>query len=439
MRMAVRKHTVYKGVLLVAVFLMFSSAIAGIDDGVVAYYPFNGNMLDESGNDYDGVVPDYCNEPTLTEDRYGDSSSAYAFDQACIKIGPGGSQGLPSWETYSVSVWFLNDGSDEGQGYGQKVIDQTTWYSDFYISVHGNADGHLNFFTYQGGGAGFSLQDYDYGDNQWHHVVVNKDGTHGEFWVDGTLEATTNNIKTVINDQPLLLGYSQSGDSFQRKYWSGNLDDVRLYDRMLTEEEVRELLLGTAVAAALDAAGIDHANTPQAVLDALITADTAGLLEVIPPSTTVNDNLTLQADAAVVLGSGAVVDGNIEGEADSTVVIGGDGSVKGNIIGVGTSFVGGSNVEVDGNLIDEMTNALLVGPGAEVLFNGNVGVATLVMEKEGAIVIHGNLQVVESLNLGPDASLDVDGNLGCDTGTTAEIDATASISIGGNNECQALQ
>ena len=48
----------------------------GLNDGLVAYYPFNGNANDESGNENDGTV----NGATLTLDRFGAPNSAYDFD-----------------------------------------------------------------------------------------------------------------------------------------------------------------------------------------------------------------------------------------------------------------------------------------------------------------------------------------------------------------------
>jgi hypothetical protein len=45
-------------------------------NGLVAYYPFNGNANDASGNGNNGVV----NGATLTTDRFGDVGKAYSFD-----------------------------------------------------------------------------------------------------------------------------------------------------------------------------------------------------------------------------------------------------------------------------------------------------------------------------------------------------------------------
>jgi hypothetical protein len=47
-----------------------------LNDGLVAYYPFNGNANDKSGNGNHGTV----HGATLTEDRFGNADSAYNFD-----------------------------------------------------------------------------------------------------------------------------------------------------------------------------------------------------------------------------------------------------------------------------------------------------------------------------------------------------------------------
>ena len=52
------------------------SAHAGINDGLVAYYPFNGNVNDESGHENHGTVIG----ANPTTDRFGNADSAYSFD-----------------------------------------------------------------------------------------------------------------------------------------------------------------------------------------------------------------------------------------------------------------------------------------------------------------------------------------------------------------------
>jgi hypothetical protein len=217
--------------------MLWGNAYADLSDGLVADYPFNGNANDESGHGYDGTVIG----AVPCEDRNGDANRAYCFDGADDYINVGQQPNFPSWDTYAISVWFLNDGGgDQGNGYGQKIIDKTTWYTDFYLSVSCCGNGWLVWKTYQGG-SGAIVDQSDYTDGEWHHVVVNKNGTSGELWIDGQLVGTSESIKTVNNNQPLLFGYSVSGDGFQRKYWSGKIDDIRIYNRELSEDEIEQL------------------------------------------------------------------------------------------------------------------------------------------------------------------------------------------------------
>ena len=69
---------------LLAVFVLFglfitaNAQVPGYvpQNGLVGWWPFNGNANDESGNGNDGTV----NGPTLTTDRFGNANSAYDFD-----------------------------------------------------------------------------------------------------------------------------------------------------------------------------------------------------------------------------------------------------------------------------------------------------------------------------------------------------------------------
>lgn len=53
-----------------------ASAQSWLTNGLVAYYPFNANANDESGNGFNGTV----NGATLTTDRFGRTQSCYSFN-----------------------------------------------------------------------------------------------------------------------------------------------------------------------------------------------------------------------------------------------------------------------------------------------------------------------------------------------------------------------
>src|SRR3990170_4735591 len=70
------------------------------ENGLVAFYPFNGNANDESGNGNNGVV----NGATLTTDRLGKADSAYSFDGVNDYIGQ--KETLSVVNTFAISVWI---------------------------------------------------------------------------------------------------------------------------------------------------------------------------------------------------------------------------------------------------------------------------------------------------------------------------------------------
>jgi len=76
-------------------------------------------------------------------------------------------------------------------------------------------------------------------DGQWHHLAGTYDGANARLFVDGVLNgsmATTGAISK--NTAPVYI----SGNSEKAsRLWNGSIDDVRIYNRALTEAEVRLL------------------------------------------------------------------------------------------------------------------------------------------------------------------------------------------------------
>ena len=114
-----------------------------VDEGLVAYWPMDGNAEDASGNGNDGTV----SGATLVEDRNGNTNSAYYFDGVndMINIGNNVKPAFP----ISVSVWFKdgdidnagtifrNDHVDSGAyRYGFMVRELTASVSRFVLCVY---------------------------------------------------------------------------------------------------------------------------------------------------------------------------------------------------------------------------------------------------------------------------------------------------------------
>jgi len=210
--------------------------------GLIAYYPFNGNAHDETGNGYNGTVYG----ATLTDDRFGNPKSAYNFDGKNDKIVIGKEPNFPSWNIYAVSLWFLNDGGgDHSNGYGQKILSKAQYYTDFHLSIY-FTNGSLIWWSAQGGFNSVTDSSQDYRDSQWHHVVLNKKSpSNGDIWVDGVLQNSSNDLQAVFNNEDLVIGFTTHSDGYQRKYFSGKIDDIRIYNRVLSESEISDLFTGS--------------------------------------------------------------------------------------------------------------------------------------------------------------------------------------------------
>jgi hypothetical protein len=73
-------------------------------------------------------------------------------------------------------------------------------------------------------------------DGQWHHVAVVYDGSFKRLYVDGNLEASSPfSLPVDTNDLKVRLGFNEQSPVGQ---YSGALDDVRIYDRAISGQEI---------------------------------------------------------------------------------------------------------------------------------------------------------------------------------------------------------
>ena len=97
--------------LLMTTQMIFSQVPSYVpSNGLVGYWPFNGNANDLSGNGNNGEV----NGATLTTDRFGNNNSAYSFDGVNDFISTSYS-GILGTNSRSVSFWYnsFTDNTDE--------------------------------------------------------------------------------------------------------------------------------------------------------------------------------------------------------------------------------------------------------------------------------------------------------------------------------------
>ena len=215
-----------------------ASASVNLTSGLVAYYPFNGNANDESGNGNDGTV----NGATLATDRFGNSNSAYSFDASSSQYIDVAND-LTNFADFTYSLWIdINSLSGYLMQTGNGVIsyDISTKRLSGGISgdrIGGTGSGASTRYTY-------SYVDSSIEDNWVHVVFVGKSDNSGLMYIDGTEVSTTytpdsgvtsDTIDTVIGAK-----YNTNG-STRSAFYNGVIDDIRIYDRALSTVEVQAL------------------------------------------------------------------------------------------------------------------------------------------------------------------------------------------------------
>lgn len=197
---------------------------------------------DAGGQAHDGVAEGcaWC-----AEGRFAGGALAFSGNASSVTVP--GAPDFPSWDAYSASVWFLHDGGGErGPQYGHKILDRTSPDHDWHLSLrpegHAADTGAVGLSLYESGRR-LRLEDAsrNWADGDWHHAVVIRNGRHGELWIDGVRRAASENMFAVHGAGPFCIGNSRSADRHQRTGWSGRLDEVRVFARALTQEEVARL------------------------------------------------------------------------------------------------------------------------------------------------------------------------------------------------------
>ncbi|MBU1542216.1 MAG: LamG domain-containing protein [Proteobacteria bacterium] len=217
-------------ILWVSVLGLSINAYAGLRDGLIAYYPFDGGPMDAGPDGYHGIE---YNGVSLSADRVGNPDSAYSFDGHDDYISAGNFN-LPL--VFSVSMWVNPHDTADGRMFFGKP------------SASGNP---LIAVGFSNGGYSVVIGTVSYSEGikttGWQHlaVVVEKNGTQYSrvlFYKNGQLLWSKNNFYQVKDTglNLISMGSAWSGMS-PANFFSGQMDDVRLYDRALAQTEI-ELL-----------------------------------------------------------------------------------------------------------------------------------------------------------------------------------------------------
>jgi len=200
---------------------------------LVAYYPFNGNANDESGNENHGSVFG----ATLTSDRFGNPNSAYDFDGVSADITTSLDIDISTIPELTMSVW---------------VYPRRTEPADEFVVRHGRRqilscdDGDFDrslmvrygYWEIFMGGDNWKLTELPVDIKAWQHVAVVFGNYDVKFYKNGKEYSFGVFSGTGSTGYPLTIG---DNPDFPIQFFDGIIDDVRIYNRTLSIWEVRNL------------------------------------------------------------------------------------------------------------------------------------------------------------------------------------------------------
>lgn len=194
-------------------------------EGLVAWYPFNGNANDECGNGNNGIV----NGAVLTSDRFENANKAFYFDGTNDYINIPFSFG--NCPEFSISAWF---NIDTLTGTHQAIVSSTT---ACFEHLQCNSSGNIGFYTKSYGTILLPIISL-YPQDSWRHVVFSIKSGVTKVYENGTLISYSNQIFDTIT----LANLIRIGSGYLNgRFFHGKIDDVRLYNRALTDCEISSL------------------------------------------------------------------------------------------------------------------------------------------------------------------------------------------------------
>lgn len=218
-----------------------------ICDDIVAHYPFDGDAKDLGPNELDGSV--YGATPT--EDKFGRMGQALHIEnEEHILLDH---RLLDGATNFSVSVWLCFDKLNWPNKYQNKRHPGNS-----IISVSNNET--INEFLFAAGicsewiGGNFkgkrygwhSFKGYPVEENIWHHYVLLRNGNNAHLYVDG-INVSTQRVSAAplsSSQHGTIIGQEQDsvGGSFEGyQSLTGSIDDLLVFQRALTESEVKSI------------------------------------------------------------------------------------------------------------------------------------------------------------------------------------------------------
>ena len=207
-----------------------------ITNGLVAYYPFDGNANDESGNGNNGVVTG----ATFGADKFGQGNSAANFNgQPNNFISVPNNKAVNIRNQLSITLWTqIRSGGNENSRLLSKG-----WSPDAVELIVNGTGNQPKTVSFGGGlgGIGYGVDTVSLiENNKWVNLTFTDNGYIRRVYINGVFNNSFSHNKGVIPTNSIDLVFGKNSQ-LQSGCFDGLIDDVRIYNRALSDGEIRAL------------------------------------------------------------------------------------------------------------------------------------------------------------------------------------------------------
>ncbi|MHC4148287.1 MAG: LamG domain-containing protein, partial [Planctomycetota bacterium] len=204
--------------------------------GPIAHWKFDegaGTTAYDSAGDNDGAIYG----ATWTGGQIGGALSFDGVDDY-VDVGDRPSLDFGAADSFTISAWIRCIGAGQQSIVGKRDHDGNAWQEGYRFEIYLNK---LYFVIEDTSDVGVEIFGNSAVGGDWHHVVACRDTVEDKLYVyvDGGSDATPvvdTTIASLSGNEPFTIGRSHGGIHFD-----GTIDDVRVYNRALSAEEIEEL------------------------------------------------------------------------------------------------------------------------------------------------------------------------------------------------------
>lgn len=210
---------------------------------LAAFYPFDGNKNDAGPNN---LAPENIGNVVFSGiDRHSAENNAAVFDGASVLVVPDHSAFNFETSDFSVGCWIRSDQTSKMMVWMESGGINGPGDEQAWLRLGDNSTDRKLRFAVEDNTGGKILNVADgVADDTWHYVVCVREGLTSRVYIDGNLitESDGPSIKDTSSDMPFKIGAQEDkgGNSFIN-YFTGQLDDMVIYNRALTATEISEL------------------------------------------------------------------------------------------------------------------------------------------------------------------------------------------------------